>query len=123
MDAVTHHRPRAGLAGLLAIMLMAVTLWLPASTLASMGPVSPGPMSNCQPMADHQPGQTMASQTMECGQGQSCHCLTLCQISVAIPVITSSSGQPPITRFAPASHPAQRPGSPRLPWRPPTLTV
>ncbi|EKF75494.1 hypothetical protein A11A3_04019 [Alcanivorax hongdengensis A-11-3] len=110
---------RSSLASLLALLLVAVTLWLPASGAAGMMPMQGDPMAHCQMGND----TTAHGTGMACDHGQTCHCLSLCQISSALPAQTLASNEPPTASFLTAASPGPQAGNPHPPWRPPILTA
>lgn len=138
-----HTRTRA-LVALLVTALMLVT----GNAVATAGSMAPGPhppsgammmdhstLTHCH----HQASPAAASPSEHsqhalhrpapkdnrphCEDGDTCQCLTLCQVSTALLLHLPASQEPPALRFDSATTPKEFPGIHRLPLRPPSRKV
>ncbi len=127
MTSVRQQQRRAAIASLLAIILMAVSTLLSANTMAmplgTDSAMTSTATTPCHQGAEPQESEHHMAPMQDCAGGDSCQCITLCQITAASDTLfhndTFLSTPPATATLISAIHA----GIHRLPLRPPSLFI
>ncbi|MEQ3636608.1 MAG: hypothetical protein ABNH30_09475 [Thalassolituus sp.] len=127
MTSVRQQQRRAAIAPLLAIILMAVSTLLSANTMAmpldTDSAMTSTATTPCHQGAEPQESEHHMAPMQDCAGGDSCQCITLCQITAASDTLfhgdTFLSTPPATATLISAIHA----GIHRLPLRPPSLFI
>lgn len=127
MTSVRQQQRRAAIASLLAIILMAVSTLLSANTMAmplgTDSAMTSTATTPCHQGAEPQESEHHMAPMQDCAGGDSCQCITLCQITAASDTLFHSDtflSTPPATATLISAIHA---GIHWLPLRPPSLFI